>query len=360
MKLIERCRALWDWIKREQARPPARAFIPRDRVRPPKDSTHIEPGKHYFQVRINELFLKDKRRWTRDYDPMVVVLSEFNYDRQTEALPFVVGPALLEKAGISEIPDGMVFANTRVAGLHPYRGGRLSITVVLCSVERQAYAQKLLGTIEGAASALDFSASLGTYLKVGKVVMEGIEGLLGFKENKPLVGVRCEIDPDAGDALGNGYHVLIHAPENAVDLARLWVVNGQLHTKDDSGKLVPFRAADYVLYSIAGAEARTDLSTLPFYDLWERVRGEAALPTEEGWKSAKANMVSLYQQMLTSPDLTHGHAQVLAGQFVEEMQQIRQKARQMASLESATESDEDARLDELGEARAASVALLDG
>ena len=35
-----------------------------------------------------------------------------------------------------QTPVGMVFSDTRVAGIHPYRGGRLIVTVILYSVVR--------------------------------------------------------------------------------------------------------------------------------------------------------------------------------------------------------------------------------
>jgi hypothetical protein len=36
-------------------------------------------NEHYFQVRINEMFLAAGRKWFVDYHPMVFVVSQFNY-----------------------------------------------------------------------------------------------------------------------------------------------------------------------------------------------------------------------------------------------------------------------------------------
>lgn len=339
MNLLESCRAIWGRVRQSETQVPVRGPIHFDRVRPgPGPSGVFQPNQHYFQVRINEVFLAHERKWLREYDPMVVVLSEFAYGRQNEALPFVVGPSMLRKSGLTELPSGMVFADTRVAGLHPYRGGRLNLSVILCRVVRQDYARQLLGTIESAACALDFSASLGLYLKIGKVVIEGIDSLLSTDDNQALVGLRREFDPDAGQRFTEGFHVLMHAPEGEVRLDDLWVIGGKLHIGQDEKSAVPFRGADYVLYSIVGTAARTDLSTLPFYELWERVQSEAAVPTDEAWKSAKANMVSLYQSMIKSPDLTPAQAKKLVQELAAEMKSIHDGAVGVVSLEAATRS----------------------
>jgi len=64
---------------------------------------------------------------------MVFVSSELSYDSAEIAVPFVVGPSMIKG---QQTPVGMVFSDTRVAGIHPYRGGRLIVTVILYSVVR--------------------------------------------------------------------------------------------------------------------------------------------------------------------------------------------------------------------------------
>ena len=82
----------------------------------------FQSDQHYFQVRINEMYLKYSRNWFSRYDPMVFVVSEFTYDKKAEAVPFVVGQQMMEKFE-KNTPTGMIFSDTRVAGVHPYRGG---------------------------------------------------------------------------------------------------------------------------------------------------------------------------------------------------------------------------------------------
>src|SRR5262249_23437968 len=120
------------------------------------------PNQHYFQVRINELFLTNAREWFSTIDPMVFIVSEFLYDRQEQEVPCIVGPGMMQKYAqrLEKVPQGMLFRDTRVAGVHPYRGGRLSLTVVLCQTESKNYARELLKVVETASSALDFSTAL--------------------------------------------------------------------------------------------------------------------------------------------------------------------------------------------------------
>lgn len=356
--LLDRCRDLFNRARRSPTRPPICVSIPPDHVQQDRPLGGVfEPEKHYFQVRVNELFLADGREWYRTYDPLVIVLSEFQYGRSVEAVPTIVGPAVLEKSGVTQLPVGMVFSDTRVAGLHPYRGGRLNISVILCRLARKNHARQLLATLEGAAAAFDFSTSLSTYLKLGRVVVDGIDQLLGLEDSDALAGMRREFDPDAGQPFREGFHAIIHAPEGSIDPDHLWVLNGRLHIAAPGGPAQPFRAADYVLYSVVGTGARTDLAILPFYEQWERVKAEAAKPGDDAWKSAKANMVALYQHMATSPDLTPAHARALLQQFKGEMQAIHDSATELVSFDTRAADDEPDATDPA--VRRDSVELLD-
>src|SRR3954454_15898871 len=125
---------LWKAIKASPRQLPSTVAIPADHVTAQGTNREkFEADKHYFQVRVNEMFLTEQRKWLTDIDPMVFVVSEFTYDKATQTVPFLVGPMLLEKFS-AKVPKGMIFNDTRVAGLHPYRGGRLSLTVVLGQV----------------------------------------------------------------------------------------------------------------------------------------------------------------------------------------------------------------------------------
>lgn len=332
--LVERCGDIWENIRKSPAQIPIRVVIPVEHIdKGEKLIEAFQRNEHYFQIRINEMYLTSSRKWFQEYDPMVLVVSEFIYDKKMEAVPFVVGPTMMKEFE-QHVPNGMIFSNTRVAGLHPYRGGRLNLSVVLCSVKRTNYAEKLLQIVESAAGVLDFSTALSNYVKIGKVVLDGIEALLGLglDNTKPLVGYRREFDPDAGDVVQSNYFALINMPESEFNRQELWVRDHQLVSGKSLEEAKPFRKADYVLYSITQTPERSDEELLSFYPLWERVAQEAMIPKEANWKSAKSNMLSLYQTMMLSPDLTQNQANSLTQKYTTEMKRLYDKAVDIAEL----------------------------
>lgn len=325
--LTERWQDTWKTISQGPAEMPFRLAIPRDHVEGgDKLGKAIDPDEHYFQVRVNEMYLTYGRRWFSEYDPMVFVVSEFTYDKKEETVPFVVGPMMLEKFG-QKIPTGMIFADTRVAGLHPYRGGRLALALVLCRVKREDYARKLLQIVEGIAGVLDFSTALSTYLKVGHVVLDGVEALLGSGDTHPLIGFRKEFDPDAGEQIEPSYFAIIDLPEGKPDANEFWVSNNQLRRGRSLADAKPFRDSDFVLYSITQTPMRRDLTTLPFYPLYERVIKEAMESnTSDRWNVTKGDMSSLAQTLRFSPDLTPKQAKELREKYTGEMVEEHERA----------------------------------
>lgn len=333
MSLIDRFRGMWEMIEGSPARMPGRVALLPDHVlnEGGPSGTVFAPHEHYFEVRVNEMYLTYARKWLSDYDPMVFVVSEFIYDKKEEAVPFVVGPMLMDKYG-QKIPEGMVFSNTRVAGLHPYRGGNFTLSVILFRVRREKYAPKLLQMVESAANVLDFGTALGNYVKIASVIFDGVDALLGLGDTDPLLGHRTTL---AADNVRPVHFALIDLPEESLDVKRLWVKNDRLYSGDKADGATPFRAADFVLFSVVQSSKRTDETTLPFYPQWERVVGEATVPKPANWESAKANMLNLYQSLMLSPDLTRNQAFDLARLYKTEMKRIHEQAVEMATLGGA-------------------------
>lgn len=356
---------LWDTLVGQLAgaprqQPSAVSIPPTNVDRGAELGGRFEPHQHYFQVRVNELFLAQQRKWLDVIDPMVFVVSEFLYDRKPHEVPSIVGPGLMQKyaAKLQKLPQGMLFRDTRVAGVHPYRGGRLSLTVVLCEMQVANYARQLLKVIEDASAALDFSTTLSAYVKVGSAVLDGIQALMGLGGVRPLAGLRREFDPDAGDDFVPGFFALINAP--GVDAKTLWVRENQLLTGDRLDTATPFRAADYVLYSIVRPknDRRSELEQLPFYTLWDRVKSEANGATEDNWKAARVNMSTLSLALNDSPDLTQPHADALVEEFRERAQAVHKSAIKNANM-GARGDDEPVQTPRQNAARQRALAILD-
>jgi hypothetical protein len=343
MPFAAQARALWDRMAKGPTVLPSRVKIPDNRILPRAANPQLfSPNSSYFQVRINEMFLSSQRQWFSKIDPMVFILTEFTYDKSEHSVPFVVGPQLLENKGNpSRTPAGMLFFNTRVAGLHPYRGGRLTLSLVLCQIERENYAKRILGIVEKAAGALDFSTVLTSYVKLGGVILDGVDALLGLESTKPLIGMRDEIDPDAGDPFAPSHWLLLDLPKSEFREELLWVRDGHLQYGTSEENLSDFHKADYVLFSIVKSENRGDVRTLPFYSLFETALKEAASAETESWQRAKANLSALYQMLILSPDLTSEQADVLNDSFVNELKKARRIALQNATLGEPEDVPED-------------------
>jgi len=338
--LVERCGNIWESMRQSPAQRPSRVDIPRSHVdEGQKMGIDFKPFEHYFQVRVNEMYLPYERKWFSTYDPMVFVVSEFKYGKEDEAVPFVVGPMMMEQYG-QKMPAGMIFSDTRVAGLHPYQGGRLALSVVLYRVRQTNYAKKLLQVVESAASVLDFATALSTYTKIASVVLDGVEALLGLGDTDPLIGFRCEFDPDAGDKFEPSYFALINTPEDDLDTDKLWVRKRKLLYGNSLAKAKPFRDADFVLYSTAQTAKRSDLTTLSFYPAYERMIDAAMKSnTEDSWRLTKALMTDLAQTLRFSPDLTPEHAADLRSEYISEMVKEHERSVDVSNLGASEDVD---------------------
>jgi hypothetical protein len=330
---------------------PNRLRVPQGRVSPADNlGAALAADQQYFEIRINELYLTYQRKWFAEYDPMVLVISEFSYAGQPTAVPVVVGPAMLSQLNPNtKAPAGMVFANTCAVGPHPYRGGEIALTVILYRSKREDHARKLLDLVENMAKALDFAVPVSAYLKVAGAVMDGVEVLTGTDGTAdPLIGRR-----DAFSPVEPAYYVLTNAPE--ADLGDLWVRDKCLVQGTSPEKATSFRQAEYVLYSITTAK-RDDVSKLPFYPTWQHVLQEVNKSSKQDiWDSAKANMAALLGMLDTSPDLTEPHKAALADKWIATMKTLHERAVSTSSLAPAREAVPPSDLDRV---RAKAVSVL--
>jgi hypothetical protein len=345
--MFESLQRLVDKIRRgEGARPPVLTRI---------DDSHVdggvelgqtfEPNEHYFAVRLNEMFLHYGRRWFAGFLPMTWVLTRYTRGYGELELPCMVGPAMIQdKAPAEELPQGMLFRDVRVAGVQPYRGGRLSLSIVLHQVPVVDHADRVLSALQAATSALDFSGQLGPYLKVVDSMAETAGDLLDLTGTKALIGCVHEYDPDAGNPLRPGFYALVSDPACQPD--RLWVVDRTLLVGEDASSATPLRTGDYVLYSVVQTSERSDAETLGFIEpLWKRVVQFAGKTDAESWKGAKANMAVLGEELYLSPDLTTRQAENLFEHYKTEMLKVHERADELAHLGAAdrveTRADED-------------------
>ena len=208
----------------------------------------FEADADYFQIKVNQLYLACQSRLWVTTDPTVLVNTQFGYDGKKDvSVPSLVGPSAM-KMPQGQIPKGgkMIIENKTVAGYYPFKGGELECSVVLCQLNTEDVAKKIMKLVEAIASAVDYSTQLSSYLKVAGVVIDGIEELAGIKDGiTPLVGYSAPFTKPGCIALIN---------KDKVGRDELWVIDDKLKkgksaveaAKDDAA----FIDADYALYSI--------------------------------------------------------------------------------------------------------------
>lgn len=328
----------WDSIWSAGRVPPATVVLPANHVQGDAQvGTPIKPNADYFQVIVNQLFLEKSRKWFTTIDPLVMAVTNFSYQKLERSVPFLVGPGMLEgalAAAKTKEPAGMIYRNTRVAGVHPYRGGPVSLAIVLCQVPVSDASKRLLGVVDGLSQAIDIATSLTPYLKIGGAVLNGFNSLMGLDGVKALMGWQAGFG-DGNTPFTTGYYVLIDGP--GVDAATLWVRNGELFQGATEQSATAVRDRDFVLFSIVKPPEgkRTDLDRLAYWLAWERVQGDAGVAKADNWETAKVNMATLLIDLMQSPDLTEGHAQALGDEYIAKMRAIHDKAVGLSHLGAA-------------------------
>ncbi|AEV97778.1 hypothetical protein A4D02_15965 [Niastella koreensis] len=282
----------------------------------------FETRKHYFSLRVNEMYLKESRQWFSQIEPMVISITEYMYNQQFVSNPFVVGSTLLKDKMKGE-GEGMVFRDTRVAGLHPYAGGRFIINIALFRNETENYLNKTMKFLESVTGVFNdnIAGMLKSFTKVSDVIVSGIEELVNTDKTKPLFGIRKEFDPDAGEAFEPGYYAMIDKSNNNWDAADFSVdKNNRLLYKNN-----PFREDEYILFSITKTTERNDYMALPIYKQYDEIRAYAqGIPevSESEKMKIKEMLRVLNFEMNRSADLTTADAERLIDQFFEELKKM--------------------------------------
>ncbi len=229
----------------------------------------------YFELRICEQFLRDRREYWNEYNPLTLVATEFIYDKTREMLPFVVGPGLLKRIEELEGDERVCYRNTRVVGPTPYRGDDVSLFLGLFRVKTKDWARQALSLLESTAKAFD-SSKLSSYLNIADPLMTGIENFIGMGNQMQFrLGQRDSfVDPEIHNTnvFKPGYFVIIRDDKDAPNKNNSWVKDNRLYIGSDSTTIKPYRRNDFVLYKITSHKTRNDFTTFDFHKQWEKVQ----------------------------------------------------------------------------------------
>ena len=312
---------------------PAIGFLPDDRCSPAGVAGQaIAKDRMYFELRAHELFLANNRVLWATHDPVAIVAVDFIYNGEAISIPRVVGPSLVAAAGAPAgatgvATHGTVLKDTLIAGPYPYRGGDVDVTVRLYAAERDNKARTLLRTAERLTGAIADPGGIATFEKTTEAVVSAIESVFGLTPMRYLAGARLAARK-AIVPFRSGY-VAVMVPPGA-SLETLRVCDDRLcHDTGDGPR--PWQGSDFALLGIHGMECRDDESRLPFYRLRNRAF-RAVADGEESWQRAKGYLISAYQEMADSPDVTQAQAGRLFDQWLEAIQSERARIRAARNL----------------------------
>lgn len=282
----------------------------------------FEPNQHYFTVRVNEMFLSQSRKWFKEIEPMVVCVTSYIYGEQEIDNPFIAGRNLIDTK-MQNVPDGMIFQDTRVAGIHPFVGGRLVVSIALCQSQTKDYLADSLEFIEKISGVFSESITslIGNYTKIANVVIGGIDKLLDSKAVQPLFGFRMEFDRDANDRFAPGYFVMIDKSNIKWDPNKFFVKGNRLYYGNDEASSKSFREDEYVLFSVTKSDSRSDVQLLPVYQSFKKIVDYLKVnEVSQAMKDKVKEMLRVLNiEMRSSPDLTDSHAKKLIAVYIEKV-----------------------------------------
>jgi hypothetical protein len=146
------------------------------------------------------------------------------------------------------------------------------------------------------------------------------------------------INPQVGQTLTPDYMVLIDedSTKEMMKPERFRVCDSRLYCVDVEGE-TEYRDRDFVLFSIAQGDKRTDERTLSFFPLWSAAKDFAARGDDEFWKEAKAHFNTLKRNLLNSPDLTTKDSARLRTEYLEELKRLRKESVEESQLAAVGE-----------------------
>ena len=263
------------------------------------------PDKAYFEIRLPEMFLRDKREYTREFIPLSVAMTEFLYSGDTRSIPFFVGNNLLQRIENYTGKEYIEYRNTRIVGPIPYSGDDVSLFIGLFRVQVSDLFKEFLSFVENIVDIFDVS-QLSKYLNIIGSCSAGMAAMLGMKEVELRLGNRDSFTSRVGDSkqFKQCYLAYINCPSGTLSPETLWVRDDQLFVGRDADSIVSLRDYDYCLVKINHLSQRDDYTKFPFHQLWLEAR-ELIWSGKE--QEADAKMAVLGQQMAVSSDLTTTH-----------------------------------------------------
>lgn len=265
-----------DRLTRQQNSPPATFTIADDHLLDGQEEgveRFLQPQESYFEIRLKQIYLRDKREYWREFRPFSTFVTGFVHDGKVREMPFVVGPEQLGEQAATLGGDAVEYLNLRVAGPYPYEGDDLRLFSALSRLEANNWAVQALTLLETVAKAFDAS-KVTHYLEIAAPLVKGIEGFFGMQNVELRLGMQQVYEQPVGrggvrpNTLRARHEVLLNVPDHTLDGAarqQFWVKEGRLFVGERAQTVQPYRDADFLLFEIRPLRDRGDYTTFDFH-----------------------------------------------------------------------------------------------
>jgi hypothetical protein len=290
--------SLFERVLRSRSERKFHARVPDDHVLDDEATTvGFVPDEAYFEIRLAEMYLRDKREYWVGYVPFGILISDFLYDGAIRTVPFFIGNRMLGEIE-REIEGGRVeYLNTKVAGPIPYMGDDVGLFVGLFRAQVDNLAKGLFDLVDSVIGTFDVG-QVGAYLSLAHSVTDRLADVLGIPAVQLRLGTREEF---VAATFRSGYFAYANCPDSELDRRRLWVRDSRLLQGERADALRPLAEHDFCLVRIAHRTERDDYRKLPFYRLWHEAK---RLVSHDKVEQSDALLPTLMEELAVSPDFT--------------------------------------------------------
>lgn len=274
-----------------------------DHVDVPYQVEAAEAGRHYYQLWLREMYLKNDRTWFSTWYPAVHSLVSHKYGSQSIELPLIAGSLNLQ--GVNEKTlNQSVRLSYPLTPLMPFNGGTVTVEAGLLAMQGDNYLNRAIKVIGDFSSLLTLpQLSLG--LDIAQKVAQGTSDLLDVSDGKMHLGFRQTFvgkGRSGGDELNPGYLAVILTPQDQIEKAQLGIKEGRLRTGTSLAASRPYTEHTYMLFYMECLEERDDWEALSsIQEPFKRAKEALGNGDEKGAESFLRTAITA---TLLSSDLT--------------------------------------------------------
>jgi hypothetical protein len=252
----------------------------------------IGANQHYFRLWLDEMFLKDERRWFVEWHPAVHSAVTLEFGDKTEVITRIAGASMLKDVDDKHL-NRVITQTTKLTGLIPFRGGTVRLNAALLAMKGGDPVKQLIDVL-GEISTKLAVPQLSMALDVAKPLAMGVSALVGVTDGEMMLGLDKTL---SGINMAGGSFAIVFATEQEVPSANLSVLNQQLRFNGDA-----MTGRNYLLLRIERLDERDDFDSLSIIS--EPYQQAIDFLTEGELEAAKKSLKKAIGAALKSRDLT--------------------------------------------------------